>query len=239
MFGFVTRYRDKRRLQETLRDYPEYTSPFRGGKLKRAQAEANFEFFMDQRNTRLAHFKRFLAGFGVDVRLEREALPPLDVWLLRYGGYFVPQVQDIIYAFEYYDSAWTGDLAGLNIVHDVSVFAGEYIVRHNHNARWGLFVGDGIRGARDMMGYYHPCLFRIHPHHRGYSDTYQLYLGEQIFHCCEGSRRRLEGRWLPCSRPEDFFRQWGDDNEFVRRVSYWADPDAEPPTPYSQLVLRE
>ncbi|QGM97487.1 hypothetical protein [Methylocystis parvus] len=240
MFGFVTRYRDKRRLQEALRDYPEYAPPFRGkAKLKRAQAEANFEFFMSQRSKRLECLGRFLLGFAVSLELTPEGLPLLDAWLLRYGGYLIPPGGDAIDALERYDPPWTSAFAGMNIVHDVSVFAGEYIIRHNPNARWGLFVGDGIRGARDMMGYYHPCLFRIHPHHRGYSDTYPLYIADEIFMCCEGSRRRLEGRWLPCSRPEDFFRQWGDDNEFVRRVSYWADPDAEPPTPYSQLVLRE
>jgi hypothetical protein len=238
VFGFITRKLDRRKVWEALRDYPEYAPPFRGERLKRAQADANFDFFMSQRKVRLEYLETFLSKFSVPLRLDLECLPPLDAWLLRYGGHLLPRGGVIIDALEVYDPAWTSDLAGLNIVHDVSVFAGEYIVKYNRNARWSLFIGDGKRGARDMMGYYHPCLFGIHCHHPGYSDVYPLYIGELILHCCMGSRWRHEGPWLPCNSPEDFFRQWGDDNEFTRRVKYWADADADPPTPYSHLALR-
>lgn len=239
MFGFVTRELDKRDLRRALRDYPEYVPPFRGKvRLKRAQVGANFEFFIEQRKARLEYLEKFLNGFDVPLRLAPEGLPSLDAWLLRYGGHLVPRGGDAIDALEAYVPPWTGVFVGMNIVHDVSVFAGDYIVKFNHHARWGLFVGDGNPAARDMMGYYHACLFDIHPHHSDYSAVHPLYIAEQILHCCDGSRRRHEGTWLPCNRPEDFFRQWGDDNEFVRRVKYWADPDAPPPVPFSQLTLR-
>jgi hypothetical protein len=239
MLEFITRELDRRKLWARLRDYPEYAPPFRGKKLKRAQAEANFEFFMSQRTGRIAYLAKLLAQFSIQLQLAPEGLPPLDVWLLRYGGFLIPPRHcDTIYSLGYYEPAWTGLYAGMNVIHDFSVFAGEYIIKFNPDARWGLFVGDGKRGARDMMGYYHPCIFGVHPHHPGFSDIYPLYMASEVFNCCDGSRSRHEGQWLPGRRQEDFFRKWGDDNEFVRRMKFWADPNAPPPIPYSHLELR-
>lgn len=240
MFKFITQKFDRRRLWAALSDYPEYAPPHRGkASLKRAQAEENFDFFMSQRAARLAYLEKFLAGFSVPLRLEPEGLPPLDAWMLRYGGFLIPpRGYDAIDALECYDPAWTGAYAGIDIIHDVSVFTGEYIIKFNHHARWALFVGDGKRRAWDMMGYYHPCIFGIHPHHPGFNDIYPLYTADEIFDCCRGSRDRHEGSYRPNRREEDFFRQWGDENEFVRRIKYWADSEAPPPIPYSQLELR-
>lgn len=239
MFGFISRGLDRSALRRALHDYPNYTPPFSGkAKLKRTQANANFAFFLEQRGARLEYLEKFLAKFAVSLRLAPEALPPLDNWLLRYGGHLAPQGGSTVDALEEYDPPWTGVFAGMNVVHDVSIFTGEYITKFNRNARWGLFVGDGKPGARDMMGYYHPCIFGIHSHHPEYNEVYPLYVAEQILHCCDGSRRRHEGTWLPCNRPEDFFRQWGDDNEFTRRLKHWADPDAPPPSPYTHVILR-
>lgn len=239
MFEFITRKLDRRKLWGCLRDYPEYAPPFRGKrKLKRVQAEANFEFFMSQRETRLASLKDFLARFDVDMRLQREALPAIDKWLLRYGGHLLPGRGRSVSALEEFEPPYTGEVAGMNIVNDISIFAGEYIIKHNPSAKWGLFIGDGTRRSREYMGYYHPGLFGVHAHQPGHCAKYPLYLREEVFDCCRGSRRRLQGRWLPGKSKEVFFRKWGDDNEFVRRLEYWADETADPPTPFSQLTLR-
>ena len=240
MFEFITRKLDRRRLWTALKDYPEYAPPHRGSTyLKRAQAEENFDFFMSQRATRLAYLEKFLARFSVPLKLEPEGLPPLDAWMLRYGGFLVPPIgYEAIGSLERYDPAWTAAYAGMNIIHDVSVFAGEYIVKFNPHARWALFVGDGKRGAHEMMGYYHPCIFGIHPHHPGFNDIYPLYVADEIFDCCRGSRRRHEGSYDPSRGKEDWYRYWGDENELVRRLKYWADPEAPPPMPFSQIMLR-
>lgn len=234
MFEFITRKRDMRRLSAALEGYPEYAPPCPGGRLERKEAEANFEFFMAQRTQRLEHLKNFLAGFSVDLQFSPEGLSALDAWLLRYGGHLIPKGGDVIWALEHYDPAWTGEYAGMNIVNDVGIYAGEYIARHNKNARWGLWLGDGKPGARDMMGYLHPCIFGLE--HALISDKYPLHIVFKIFDCCEGSRRRHDGKYFPCNRPEDFFRLWGDENELVRRVRLWSNPDAPKPIPYSQLV---
>jgi hypothetical protein len=239
MFEFITRKLDRRRLWTALKDYPEYAPPHRGkAKLKRAQAEENFDFFMSQRATRLAYLEEFLAGFSVPLKLEPEGLPPLDAWMLRYGGFLIPpRGFEPIGSLERYDPAWTGAHAGMNIIHDVSVFVGEYIVKFNPQARWALFVGDGTRSAREMMGYYHPCLFGIHPHHPRFNDTYPLYVAYEIFRCCEGSESRHDGTYMPSKGKADFYRKWGDENELVRRVKFWADPEAPPPAPSSLEFL--
>lgn len=234
MFEFLSRRNDKKRLWKALSSYPEYAPPFPGWRLKRKEAEANFEFFMSQRALRLEHLKNFLAGFSVDLQFSSEGLAALDGWLLRYGGHLLVKYGDVIWALEHYDPAWNGIYAGMNIVNDVGIFAGEYVVRRNKNARWGLWVGDGTSRSREMVGYHHPCIFGLE--HALISDKYPLHIAYKMFQCCEGSQRRHEGTYFPSNRHEDFFRQWGDENELVRRVTLWSNPDAPPPIPYSLLV---
>ena len=233
IFGFVVRKLDKRRLWDALREYPEYTPPFRGESIKRRHAEQNFQFFMDQRATRLDYLRRFLSSFRVDLALEQESLPPIDRWLLRYGGYLLPERGVAITAFEEFEPRFINEFAGLNIVNDISIFAGEYVVKYNPTTKWGLFTGDGMRRSREFLGYYQPCIYGVHPHQPGYRAEYPLNIRDEIFQCCTSSEQRLSGRCLPSNRDEEFFRQWGDDNEFVRRLKYWARESADPPTPFS------
>ncbi|MGK3796867.1 hypothetical protein, partial [Enterococcus faecium] len=81
----------------------------------------------------------YLAPFSVELRLEADALPALGRWLYRYGGHLDPGGAEVLSALSHYDPAWVGEYRGLNVINDIAIFAGDYIVAKNQNTRWNAW----------------------------------------------------------------------------------------------------
>jgi hypothetical protein len=210
-----------------LRGYPIYAAPFARSNpaLSREEMDANYRRFLEQKPERLQYLAGYLAAFSVPLRLEPEALPPLERWLDRYGGHLIPARGShlnfggdpaVTSALCNRGPAWAGEYHGLNIINDIAIFAGEYIISKNNEARWGMWYGDGEKRDRQTGVFGHLCIFGL----RHFSPEHHYSMLMEIFECCHHAHCRLDGRffWWPRQQPGDV----------VRRLSYLAAPTPEP-----------
>jgi hypothetical protein len=114
---FIRRILDRRKVWDTLPDYPVYSPPFSYGLgwktiPSRDQIEQNYEYFLRRKADRLEHLAAYLAPFSVELRIEPDALSALGRWLYRYGGHLVPDGGNVISALDRYEPAWIGEYRG-------------------------------------------------------------------------------------------------------------------------------
>jgi hypothetical protein len=126
--GFISKMINRRRIWKTLPDYPVYSPPFHDSEavLAKREIKANYDYFLEQKARRLEYLTSYLRSFSVDLSLSPEALPALDGWFYRYGGHLISDGGELIDAMQDYEPAWTGEYHGVNIVHDISIFAGDW-----------------------------------------------------------------------------------------------------------------
>jgi hypothetical protein len=229
---------DRRRVWKTLPDYPVYSPPFSYGRgwnyekgwksPTREQIKENYNYFLRHKADRLRYLADYLALFSVELRLEADALPALGRWLYRYGGHLAPEAADVISALCHYEPSWIGEYRSLNVINDIAIFAGDYIVSKNRNTRWDAWYGDGKKYSYEMMGFGQPCIFGAHD--AGYQGHYSML--EQIFNCCGAGR----ARWRYGISPP---QPWDKLGEFERLLNYLGDANAPEPIPFSQQVINE
>lgn len=227
--GFISNMVDRRRVWSWLSEYPVYSPPFHDSELVLSKSEisANFDYFLNQKAERLGFLARYLRLFSVELNLSAEALPALDDWLFRYGGHLIPNGGEVLAAMHDYEPAWVGEYHGINVIHDISIFAGDYIVMNNKNVRWSVNYGDGTRRDYEETGFGQPCLVGLS--HFAYTGNYSIFHG--IYEFCYAGRRRLRNggkgaKW-----------EWDSPGELVRRLNYLADADPPRQIPISQLTM--
>ena len=228
--GFISNMIDRRRIWKTLPDYPVYSPPFHDSEaaLPKREIEANYDYFLEQKERRLEYLASYLRLFSVDLNNSREALPALDRWLFRYGGHLIAGAGEVIVAMHDYEPAWVREYHGVNVVHDIAIFAGDYIIAKNKNVRWDVFYGS--RGKRDYekIGFGQACLVGLC--HAGCGNGhYSIFHG--VFAACSAGRRRLrDGNRGPKL-------QFDISGEFANRLDYLANPNPPPTVPFSQLTI--
>jgi hypothetical protein len=245
-----------------LRDYPVYLPPSRnsqffysadkqlGGlkfldpktKWSKSQIKANYDYFLEQKAARLDHLAKYLANFSITLRPTRETLLALDQWLFRYGVHLVPNSRhwllpskggDLIYSLAYYNPAWTGVYRGLNVINDIAIFAGDYIVSKNKNVHWDAWYGEK-RKDYEVEGFGQPCLFGVH--HFIYESPYSTF--RALAHLCMRERDRIEHGHRHIEYKENSVTmQWASRGDFVRWLDYLSDPDPVPPRALSQILI--
>jgi hypothetical protein len=225
---------DRRKVWRSLPDYPVYAPPFRYEQAKiplREQIEQNYQYFLQHKADRLKYLADYLASFSVVLTLEPATLPVLGRWLYRYGGHLHPGGGGVVFVLGHYNPLWTGVYHGLNVMNDLAIFAGDYIVSRNKKTRWDAWFGDGTRHTFEMAGFGQPCIFGL-THPGGYVgyDGHSSML-DQISNCCGAGRQRWKQGVIPVE-------PWDEPGEFERRFSYLADADAPPPVPFSQRMLK-
>jgi hypothetical protein len=228
--GFVSKIIDRRRILRTLPDYPVYSPPFHDSEavLAKREIRANYDYFLEQKARRLEYLTNYLRSFSVHLSLSPQALSALDGWYYRYGGHLVPIGGEAIGAMQDHEPAWDGDYRGINIVHDISIFAGDYIVSRSHNVRWDVNFGDGTRRDYEELGFGQPCLVGLR--HTG-CDNGAYSILHEVYDFCDAARWRLkEGNRMPKSW---MFKP----GEFAKRLAYLADPNPPPVIPFSQLTM--
>jgi hypothetical protein len=225
--GFISNIIDHRRVWKTLADYPVYSPPFHDSEavLSKKQISANYQYFLDQKARRLEYLANYLRLFSVDLSRSRESLRALDRWLFRYGGHLIPNGGEVIAAMQDYEPAWVGEYQGVNIVHDISIFAGDYIVSKNHDVSWDVFYGDGRKRDYEKIGFGQACLIGLNGYAGCGKDPYSIFHG--VFNVCSAGQRRLR---VGNRGPKLQFDMPG---EFVRRLDYLADPNPPPIVPFS------
>jgi hypothetical protein len=127
------------RARRALAGYPRYTVPHPQSEatLDAAQAMENFDHFMAVRLERLTAFRAWLARhFGVAATLDEPGLRAVEAWAERYGGGLVEDFAATIKAFAYYQPAWGRSLAGCNVMVDLAIFIGEYMIVQRPFLHW-------------------------------------------------------------------------------------------------------
>jgi hypothetical protein len=131
------------RVRRALAGYPRYTVPHPQSEatLDVALAMKNFDHFMTVRLDRLAAFREWLSRhFGVAAALDEPGLRAIDAWAKRYGGGLVVDHMETVEAFAYYKPAWEGALACCNIMVDLGIFFGEFLIAQRPRLRWICYL---------------------------------------------------------------------------------------------------
>jgi len=230
---FISNMIDRWRVWNTLLDYPEYSPPFHDSELvlSKKEIKANYDYFLEQKAGRLEYLANYLRPFSVELPLLPEALPALDRWLSRYGGHLIPGGGELMAAIHDCEPAWVREFHGLNIVHDIAIFAGEYVISQNENVRWDVYYGNGTRRDYEEVGFGQPCLIGLsHPDYKG--DRCAIFAAE-LLRCCVAGHYRLR------HRPKGVVTEWDVPGHFVKRLTDLANPDPEPLPSYHEIIMAQ
>jgi hypothetical protein len=131
----------KRRLERALRGYPLYDPPHKVEErlLSQEKAAENFEYFMRVREQRLAFFRDWLRRhFGVTLTADERGVRALNRWGNKYAGLLQVTGPDGHPTSSYftYEPAWTGEYAGLNVLFDMGIALGEFIIANCPKLHW-------------------------------------------------------------------------------------------------------
>ena len=150
------------RVRRALIGYPLYDVPhkFREADLSEAEVQANFEYFMRARLDRLAVFQRWLRdNFRVDASLSPNGVLAVNRWVNDFGGGVCGDEPDRYEIFATYEPTWTGELAGFNLMIDLGIFMGEYVIWRRPKVQWAIYRGHEIEPETlGSIGYLRPTL---------------------------------------------------------------------------------
>ena len=172
--------------------YPLYEPPNKAaeGSLPFRKIEENFSYFMNVRLERLAFFRRWLSDrFGVKAALNGEGILALDKWADRYSGGLVLDGCDESEVFTTYRPDWTDERRGYNVLVDVAIFLGEYLISKRPQLDWTLLrdvngtcvdekeepIGSTL-GRPDLGGcvFYHPAGLFQGVYFKAHGSRYRL-----------------------------------------------------------------
>jgi hypothetical protein len=231
--GFLSNWKYHRQVWKLLPEYPVYSPPFHSSEevLSKREIEANYDYFLEQKSFRLRSLTEFLASFSVELVLSETALPSLDDWIFRYGGHLLPDGGEVTTAVNDYEPVWTSHFRGLNVIHDVSIFAGDYIVSKNPNVRRDVYYGDGTHRDYDEQGFGQPCLFGLSHDHRPFGGQGFWPIFQDVF------------RWFEVRRYRIIHRGHGPPFEidtpgsFENHLNHLGNPNPPPVVPISHLAM--
>jgi hypothetical protein len=150
--------------RRALRDYPLYAPPHKGMErdMTEAKAEENFDYFMSVRRSRLAHFAEWMnSHFAVKVTLDGSGLTAISNWADKYGGGLLSAdckaVAPTVWAT--YRPTWNNLYAGFNVMIDIGIFQGEYLIARRPQLVWEMYRRRDIEPSTfDSEHFRKPCL---------------------------------------------------------------------------------
>lgn len=150
--------------RRALQDYPIYDVPHKEaeGEIGEARAKENFDYFMQVRMGRLAHFTDWLRNhFAVKATLDGEGLRAVGRWVENCGSGLIGD-EDLLsrmMIYGTYQPAWEGAYAGYNVMIDIGIFQSEYLIVRRPQLRWEIYRGHEIEPATfDSIDFLKPCL---------------------------------------------------------------------------------
>jgi hypothetical protein len=136
-FLFETRSMKARRVKRALAGYPLFDPPFKQKPKLRSQTQENFDYFKRVRAARLGFFQQWLrAHFDIDASLDRNGTMAVNRWVDRYGGSLFDRGPEHTVEFSLYAREWTGSYTGYNVIIDVGIFVGEFVICKRPQTRW-------------------------------------------------------------------------------------------------------
>lgn len=132
------------KVRRAIRGYPLYDLPNKQDEemLDEARVQENFAYFMRVRFERLAFFQNWLREwFGVRATSNGDGLLALNGWINAYGGGLIGDYPNMATIFATYHPAWVGEYAGYNVMVDVGIFVGEYLIAERPQLHWEIYRG--------------------------------------------------------------------------------------------------
>lgn len=134
-------------LQWALKDYPIYDPPHKVEErvLSKEQALENFDYFMRVRQQRVESFRWWLRRyFWTVTQADENGVRALDRWAVSYAGLLLPN-REVESGYYSYDPPWTGEGAGCNVLFDMGVAFGEFIIANCPKLRWDMDPISAVR----------------------------------------------------------------------------------------------
>jgi hypothetical protein len=132
------------KARRAIAGYPLYDVPNKReeGTLNEASVQANFAYFMQVHLDRLSSFQKWLRDrFGVRATLNGNGLLALNEWVNAYGGGLIGDYPNTATIFATYQPAWVGEFAGYNVMVDIGIFIGEYLIAKRPQLHWRIYRG--------------------------------------------------------------------------------------------------
>src|SRR5580704_1000655 len=132
------------KVGRAIANYPLYDVPNKQEErtLDEPRVQENFDYFVRVRLDRLAFFQKWLRErFGVNATLDGNGLLALNAWVNAYGGGLIGDEPGVMTIFETYQPAWVGEYAGYNVMVDVGIFIGEYLIAKRPQLCWEIYRG--------------------------------------------------------------------------------------------------
>jgi hypothetical protein len=152
----------KARLLRAVEGYPIYDPPHMSAELRmpKAQALENFDYFMRVRLQRLEILRVWMRrNFRFDLTFEPKSAEWLDRWEQKYGAFLVADAAEEFKVFTSYQPPWVGKYASYNVMFDIGIYVGEYVIAKRPNIHWAMYEGHKIEPASFCsIGYQRPGL---------------------------------------------------------------------------------
>lgn len=146
----------KKKLLPWLNGYPCYEQPFAAAayKLTDVQADANFDYFLANKASRIGALADLLTGFDIDVHAGMNDTSPdaLVTQLYQWSGEHWPQYFDKAIHSNTHWIASNKLNANLiySVITDTAIVIGELIITHRSNYAWSL---DRVDDNKAMASY--------------------------------------------------------------------------------------
>jgi hypothetical protein len=149
--------------RRALRGYPLHDVPHK--RLERAMTEAeaheNFDYFMSVRAGRLAYFTDWMRkNFAVKATLDGDGITAVSDWADNYAGGLIREDGRLpMEVWATYSPIWEGAYAGFNVMTDIGIFLGEYLIAKRPRLGWEIYQGHKIEPTTfDSDQFMKPCL---------------------------------------------------------------------------------
>ena len=150
---------DGLQIRRAIKDYPVYQPPHTGcsAMLSSVHLQENFDFFLSEKETRIAALRSFLSLFKIELRIENSEA--LGSWMERYGRHLVAMPNDSLMCMFEHRPMWAGKYSLLNLINDIAIVAGQMIIVKNRDVYWKLCLCKIGHGTEQPVMYGKPCLF--------------------------------------------------------------------------------
>ena len=151
------------RARSALNGYPLYDVPHKRAErtLSMEQAQENYAYFLSCKASRLTFFQAWLRrNFRVVLSIDGAGLLALNAWVKHYGGGLIDDDPFQATTFDSYSPIWTREYAGYNVMIDIGIFLGEYLISKRPHLRWQFHLGYALAPAasKEMTSHHRPII---------------------------------------------------------------------------------
>lgn len=129
------------RVRRAIAHYPIYDAPHkqREETLPEEKIQENFKYFMAVRMERVAILQKWLRDhFKVNAMLDGNGILALEKWISDFGGGLINNRSDTMTIFSDYNPPWVGEYRGYNVIFDIAIFLGEYLISKRPILFWEI-----------------------------------------------------------------------------------------------------